>query len=106
MDFTAVQAALKDLVDQNKDVITKDAPFIYEKDSFAGSKKSLGENRWVLGSWVLSASPDALLATVQKRFGKAGGEWNAEVLEVSLRLQGNKYVIVDWRAYKTFGEAE
>jgi hypothetical protein len=106
MDFTAVQTVLRDLVEQNKNVIAKAAPFIYEEDSFTGAKKSLGENRWVLGSWILNGSPDALRATVQKRYGKVvvGGKWEADVLDVSLKLQRNKYIIVDWRAYRKWGE--
>lgn len=104
MDLMAVQTALLELVSQNKDEIIKDASFIYEEDSFAGAKKTLGENKWVLGSWVLTGTQASMQAKVQKRFGQPGDEWEAEVLDVDLKLKSGKYVIESWRAYKTFGE--
>jgi hypothetical protein len=106
MNFNMIQTVLKELIDQNKAVIIKDAPFIYDKDLFEGTKKKLNENLWVMGEWILKGTYDNLTATVQKRFGYAGSEWEAEVLDVSLTLHKDKYVIDNWKAYKIFGEGD
>jgi hypothetical protein len=81
MDFNMIQTVLKEFIEQNKVVIIKDAPFIYEKDLFAGTKKKLNKNLWVMGEWILRGTTDDLTATVQKRFGNAGSEWEAEVFD-------------------------
>jgi hypothetical protein len=83
--------------------IEKDAPFVYDIDTFAGGVSVRGKKSLVIGKWTVEIAESHAHAKIQRRFGE-GQRFESEIVEVDLEIDGDSVTVSDWRAYRGWGK--
>ena len=99
-----IESALRDLLVTQRASIEKDAPFVYEIDTFAGGVTVFERGNFVIGKWTVEVAKSRAHATIQRRFGE-GQRFESEVIEVDLEIfSGDSVKVSHWRAYRGWGK--
>jgi hypothetical protein len=98
-----IESALRDLLVMQRASIEKDAPFVYEIDTFAGGVTVLGKEKLVIGRWTVAVGETHAHAIVSRKFGE-GERFELEAIEVDLHISGDSVKVSHWRAYRGWGK--
>jgi hypothetical protein len=101
--FANIESALRNLLVTQRVSIEKDAPFVYEIDTFAGGVNVLGKKSLVFGKWTVEIEESRAHAKIQRKFGE-GQRFESEVVEVDLEIDGDSVTVSHWRAYRGWGK--
>ena len=90
---------------KNKTILSANASFVYEEDTFKGPKRIFSKNEWSLGQWSITYNKKekTYYARASKYYGD-DQEWESDDIEIKMVVKDGKLIVDDYDACTSWGE--